>query len=165
MIRAAGPGDIPAIMSIWNPVIRDTLITFNPQEKTAADLAHLLAAKADAGHPFLVAEAAGLVLGFATYGAFRSGAGYAHTMEHTVILAPAARGQGTGRALIAGLVAQARAAGAHSLIAGVSAANPGGVAFHAAVGFAEVARLPQVGRKFDQWLDLVLMQKFLDFPA
>jgi phosphinothricin acetyltransferase len=55
----------------------------------------------------------------------------------------------------------ARAAGGHTMFGGVSAANPQGVAFHAAVGYREVARLPEVGRKFGQWLDLVLMQKHL----
>jgi len=29
------------------------------------------------------------------------------------------------------------------------------------MGCAEVATLHEVGRKFDRWLDLVLMQKFL----
>jgi phosphinothricin acetyltransferase len=49
----------------------------------------------------------------------------------------------------------------HSMIAGVSAENPGGRAFHARIGYAQVAVLAQVGRKFDRWLDLILMQKLL----
>lgn len=59
------------------------------------------------------------------------------------------------------LMAAAKAEGCHSMFAGVSGENPEGVLFHKAIGFAEVARLPQVGRKFDRWMDLVLMQKFL----
>jgi phosphinothricin acetyltransferase len=160
-LRPATGGDVPAIREIWNAVIRDTLITFNPVEKTEEELAALIAAKAGLGHPFLVAELDGQVTGFATYGQFRGGAGYARTMEHTIILAPASRGRGVGRVLMAALEEHARAAGVHSIFAGVSAANEAGVAFHAALGYAEVARLREVGRKAGQWLDLVLMQKFL----
>jgi L-amino acid N-acyltransferase len=160
-IRAAAPDDIAAILPIWNAIIRDTLIIFSPEERTAQGVAQLLAAKAAAGEPFLVAEIGGRVQGFAIYGPFRGGAGYVHTMEHTIILAPGARGHGAGRALIAALEDHGRAAGIHSLFAGISATNAEGIAFHAAIGFAEVARLPQVGRKWGQWLDLVLMQKFL----
>lgn len=164
-LRPATAADAAAILAIWNPVIRDTLITFNPSEKTEAELIALLQGKAALGQPFMVADAGGQVQGFATYGQFRGGAGYAHTLEHTLILAPQARGQGMGRALITALEEHARAQGAHSMFGGVSAANPKGIAFHAAVGYAEVARLKQVGFKAGQWLDLVLMQKFLQFPA
>ena len=47
------------------------------------------------------------------------------------------------------------------MIAGVSAENPDGVAFHSALGFAEVARIARAGHKFGRFIDLVLMQKFL----
>jgi phosphinothricin acetyltransferase len=47
------------------------------------------------------------------------------------------------------------------MIAAVAGENPGAAAFHAALGYAEVARLPEVGWKFDRWHDLVLMQKML----
>jgi len=160
MIRAAAEGDIAGILAIWNPVIRDTLVTFNPVEKTAGEIARMIAERAAAGHGFLVAEEGG-VAGFATYGQFRGGAGYARTMEHTVMLAPSARGRGIGRALMAALEEHARAGGARSMFAGVSAANPEGRAFHARLGYAEAAVLPAVGFKFGRWLDLVLMQKFL----
>lgn len=160
-VRAAGAADIAGIRPIWNAVIRDTLITFNPVEKTDDDLAALLVGKAAQNYPFLVAEQEGRVAGFATYGQFRGGAGYARTMEHTIILAPAARGRGTGRALLFALEDHARIRGAHSMIAGISAANAAGVAFHAALGYVQVATLPEVGFKFGRWLDLVLMQKFL----
>jgi phosphinothricin acetyltransferase len=160
-IRHATPDDIAGILAIWNPVIRDTAITFNSAEKTPADLAAALRDKAAAGQGFFVATDGAATLGFATYGQFRGGVGYARTLEHTILLAPAARGRGIGRALMGAVCDHARAGGGHSLFAGVSAENPEGRAFHAALGFAEVARLPQVGWKFGRWMDLVLMQKFL----
>ena len=158
IIRRAEAVDIPAILDIWNPLIRDTSVTFTTVEKTAQGLADDLAARGDA---FLVAEAARQILGFATYGPFRGGPGYAHTAEHSVILAGDARGRGVGRALMARLEAQARAQGIHVLIAGVSGENEGAIAFHRAIGFTQGAHLPEVGRKFDRWMDLVLLHKRL----
>lgn len=160
-IRAAAAADAPAIAAIWNPVIRDTLVTFNAVEKTPADIEILIAARAAEGRAFLVAEGPNGLVGFATYFQFRGGIGYAHTMEHTIILSPGAQGTGLGRRMMALLEDHARGQGAHSLIAGVVADNAAGRAFHAALGYAETAILPEVGRKYDRWLDLVLMQKLL----
>lgn len=160
-IRAAGAADVPAILGFWNPMIRDTAVTFAAEEKTPEGLAQLIAARQAAGRAFLVAEQGGAVLGLASYDQFRPSDGYRHTMEHTIILAEAAHGQGIGRALLAAIEDHARTAGAHAMLAAVSAENGAGLGFHAAVGYREVGRLPQVGRKLGRWMDLVLMQKLL----
>ena len=161
MIRDAVPADAPAVAALWNHFIRDTLVTFNFAEKTDAEVAGLVAARQAAGQGFLVAEEAAGLAGFATYAQFRGGVGYARTMEHTILLAERARGRGIGRALMAATEDHARTGGAHSIFGGVSSANPAGRAFHLAVGYAEVAVLREVGRKWDRWLDLHLMQKIL----
>ena len=158
IIRTAAAGDAAPIAALWNPWIETTAITFSTALKTSEGLAADIAARGDA---FLLAEADGALVGFATFFPFRGGPGYARTKEHTVILAPEARGRGVGRALMTALEEVARSQRVHSLFAGVSAENPAGVAFHAAIGFTEAARLPQVGRKFGRWMGLVLMQKFL----
>lgn len=160
-IRPAETADVPAILAIWNPLIRDTAVTFTDAEKTAEGLAQLLAEKRAAGQAFLVAERAGQLAGFATFGPFRAGPGYRHSFEHSICLAREAWGRGVGRALMGRIEAAARAAGGHVLVAGVSAENPDGIAFHAALGYVETGRLPEVGFKFGRWLDLVLMQKRL----
>lgn len=161
LIRAASPEDAVTIAAIWRPVVEETAITFNPVPKTAADVLAMQTERAANGHAFLVAQVDGAVLGFAYTTQFRGGAGYAYTAEHTIVLAPQARGAGLGRALMDTLCDHGRGAGWHSLIAGVSAENPAGVAFHEACGFARIARLPQVGRKFDRWIDLIMLQKML----
>ena len=160
MIRRATSRDATAIAALWNPYIRDTTVTFTRVEKTRADVAHLIRDRDRLGHVTFVAVE-GDLLGFATYAQFRGGAGYSTCMEHSVLLAPGAHGRGVGRALVTAVCAHAGAAGAHQMIAGISGENPQAVAFHAALGFAEIARIPQVGRKFDRFIDLVLMQKFL----
>ncbi|MBA85320.1 GNAT family N-acetyltransferase [Thalassobius sp. S69A] len=160
-IRSALAGDAAAIAALWNPFIRDTAVTFNSALKTPQMIADDIAAKETAGHPFFLAELPDGLAGFATYGQFRGGVGYAHSMEHTVILSARAQGRGVGRALMSAIEDHARASGVHVMMAGVSAENPDGVAFHKAVGYAQVARIPQVGRKFGRWMDLVLLQKLL----
>ncbi|MBV7393844.1 GNAT family N-acetyltransferase [Mameliella sediminis] len=159
VVRSAVPEDAQAICAIWNAVIETSAATFTTQLKTVEGIRGDIAARGDA---FQVAEDAGALLGFATYFQFRGGPGYRFTMEHSIQLAPGARGRGAGRALMARLEEVARQADVHSLWAGVSGENPDGIAFHARLGFVEVARLPQVGHKFGRWMDLVLMQKILE---
>lgn len=161
MIREARPADAEAIAALWNPIIRDSVITFNPVEKTTADILDTLAARKAQGHPFLVAELDGQVAGFATYFQFRAGDGYARTMEHSVNLAPVARGRGLGRALMDRLEDHARARGMRMLIGAITATNADSLAFHAARGFVEVGRIPDAGWKFGQYHTLVLMQKLI----
>lgn len=157
IVRAAELRDAAAIAAVLNPVIRDSTISFKPNELTLDEVSDLIATAPG----IFVAEAAGNVVGFASYDQFRSGLGYARSMEHSIILGPDARGYGTGRALMAAVEDHARAAGVGSLWAGVSGENPGGVAFHTRLGFETIAVLPKVGFKFERWLDLTLMRKWL----
>ncbi len=158
ILRAARAGDAGGIVAIWNPVIEKTAITFTTDLKTEAGIAADIVGRNGA---FLVAERDGKVIGFATYGAFRGGPGYAWTREHSIMLAPGVRGLGLGRSLMQALCDHATGQGVHSLWAGISGENPAAVPFHAALGFVEVARLPEVGFKFGRWMDLILMQKML----
>ena len=138
---------------MWNGMISDTLSTFTTDLKTNSAIADMIATR-----PVLVLPDN---TGFATYGPFRSGPGYGATVEHTILIDPAVQGHGQGRALMQALMGQARDTGHHVMVAGISGANPGAVAFHTALGFDTVAQMPEVGRKNGQWLDLILMQKLL----
>lgn len=157
-IRHAAPDDASPIAAIWNPLIRDTAVTFASAEKTGDDIRRLIAERRAA---FLVAEEEGAVLGFASFAPFRGGSGYLRTMEHTIILGRAAQGRGVGRRLIEALAEEAARREARSLIAAVSGENAAGIAFHSATGFEIRGRIPEAGYKFGRFLDLVLMQRRL----
>ncbi|MCV3272949.1 GNAT family N-acetyltransferase [Roseobacter sinensis] len=158
MIRPAEPVDAPAIAALWNAMIRETLSTFTTVEKTDAEIEALISERRGA---VFVAESAGACGGFVTFGPFRAGPGYAATVEHTVIVASTTQRAGVGRRLMLAAEEAARADGKHVMVGGISQTNIAAQAFHARLGYAEVARMPEVGRKADRWLDLVLMQKIL----
>ena len=155
--RPALPTDAIEIARIWNGYIRDSLVTFNSIEKTIREVQDLIA-----NQPFFVAEATQnipkTIIGFATYGAFRNGIGYAHSKEHTVMIAPDNTQGGAGRALMSAIMDEARSNGTHSLFAGITGSNQPAIDFHRTLGFIHRAHIPEAGYKFAQWHDLVLMQ-------
>ncbi len=161
MIRPATAADAPALAALLNHWILHTAVTFNPVPKTENDILDMIAAKAAAGHAFLVAEDTGQVIGQASYGQFRSGLGYRTCMEHSISLLPGSHGKGLGRALLAAVEDHARSQGVHQMIAGISGENAAGRAFHARVGYRHLVTIPEAGHKFGRFIDLVLMQKFL----
>lgn len=161
MIRPATAADAPALAALLNHWIEHTAVTFNPIPKTTDDILLMIASKAAAGHAFFVAEEAGQVIGQASYGQFRGGAGYRTCMEHSISLLPGTARRGLGRTLLTAIEDHARAAGAHQMIAGVSGENPDGRAFHERLGYRHIATIPEAGFKFDRYIDLVLMQKIL----
>lgn len=154
MIRPATAADAQAIADLWNPWIKDTAITFTSALKTPQDVAQMIATR-----PAVLTTSD--VAGFATYGQFRAGIGYATCMEHTIVLSPKAQGRGLGRALLHAVEAHAAQHGAHQMIAGISGENPDAIRFHAALGYTEIARVTEAGFKFGRHMDLVLMRKFL----
>lgn len=155
MIRKAVRSDAADVQVIWNALIKETTVTFNSVAKTEDEVAAFIADK-----PVFVADQDGVV-GFASYGPFRSGIGYARIAEHSIVLIQSAQGFGLGRGLMDAVSAHAKSHGIHSLIAGVSGENTAGQAFHAHLGFQEVGRIAEAGFKFDRYIDLVLMQKRL----
>lgn len=156
MITPATPADAAQITALWNEVISETTVTFTSAPKTQSSIEDLMKAQ-----PVFVARDAVDCIGFATYSQFRAGDGYRLTQEHAIYLTHKARGRGLGRGLMQAVEDHARAAGSHSLIAGISAENTQGIAFHGTMGFVQVGYVPEVGHKFGRFLDLVLMQKRL----
>ena len=160
-IREARETDAGAIAAIINHEIRTGLAIWRYAERPVEDIRAMIAGRLAAGQAVLVAEDGTGVRGWGGYGPFRTGEGYDRTAEHSVHIAPDAQRLGIGRALLEQLIAHAARAGVHALIGGIDDTNTGSIALHRQMGFFEVGRLPEVGWKFDRWLNLVLMQKTL----
>jgi L-amino acid N-acyltransferase len=165
LIEDAKEADLPGILAIYNDVIARSTAVYSPDPVTLENRFEWWSGRMAKGYPVLVARDAQGVSGFATFGEFRAWPGYRYTVEHSVHVREDCRGQGIGSELVRALFPRATAMGKHVMIAGVDAANAASIRFHEALGFERVALLKEVGRKFDRWLDLVLLQRWLDAPG
>lgn len=156
-IRSAAPQDLPAITEIYNDGGVSTTASYDLTPVTVANRRDWYQKLIARDYPVLVAEEEGQILGYANYGPFRDKAGYAQTVEHTVYVRDGNRAAGCGRMLMTTLIDHARGNGMHVMLGMVDADNESSLAFHRRLGFVEVGRLPQVGRKFERWLDLVIL--------
>ena len=167
-IRDATEHDLPAISSLYNALIPTTTVAWTETPETLDERRRWFAARSGDGDATLVADAGPGpghgVVGYAAFGPFRDNAkwpGYRLTVEHTIHVDTAWHGRGVGRGLMEALLERARRQHLHAMIGAVDGANEASIRFHERLGFEVVARLPEVGRKFDRWLDLVLLQRLL----
>lgn len=160
-ILDADEANLPGILAIYNDAVQNTTAIWN---ETLVDLANrrawLLERQAQ-GFPVLVALDAGEVLGYASYGTWRNFEGFRHTVEHSVYVRRDQRGQGLGLRLMQALIERARTADLHVMIAAIEAENASSIRLHQRLGFVVTGQMPQVGRKFERWLDLTFMQLIL----
>ena len=160
-VRPASAVDAEGILEIYNRAVTSTTDTFDLVPRTLEQQLAWIADHAGA-HPASVAvDADGTVLGFGSLSPYRPRPAYATTVEDSVYVAEWARGRGIGRALLADLVRVGREHGFHSVIGRIVGHNEVSIGLHRACGFTEVGVEREVGRKFNRWLDVVVMQLLL----
>lgn len=161
IVRDATMEDAADILAIYNFAALNTTAVWTDGASDLQSRRDWISARQQAGFPVLVAMNGAHVVGFASFGDFRPWPGYRHTVENSVYVDERHHRLGIGRNLVSALIERAGAMKKHVMIAGIESANTASIALHASLGFAEVARMPEVGCKFGRWLDLVLMQKQL----
>ena len=165
-IRAATAADIPVITAIYDHAVRHGTASFEIEPPDAAEMARRQKVLLDGGYPYLVAEADGVLAGYAYAGAYRPRPAYRWSVEDSVYVAPTMHRRGIGAALLGRLIAEAEQRGFRQMIAviGDSAQTPS-VELHAALGFRRIGAVQNVGFKLGRWLDTVLMQRELGAGA
>ena len=161
LIRPAQEDDLPAIVAIYNDVMRTSFTIWREDPTSLAERREWLAETSTLGHPVLVATDSSGPLGFIAAEPFRSWPGYAATWEHSVHVRQDVRSRGVGGRLLEAMEATLRARGAHIMVAGIDSENDGSLRFHARAGFLETGRMPEVGQMRGSWRDLILLQKTL----
>lgn len=161
LLRAFTWSDVPAITAIYRHYVEETVITFETEPPSEAVMADRFGKMQDLGHPLIVAEQAGRVIGYAYASFYRPRAAYRFTCEDSIYLDKGAVGQRIGGLLLARLLEESKAAGFKQMLAVITAERANSVRLHEKLGFRKVGHYDQVGYKFDRWLDIVHLQKAL----
>jgi phosphinothricin acetyltransferase len=162
VLRPCERTDIPAITAIYGDAVRHGCASFELEPPDEREMAARLEVLVGSGFPYLVAEVEGQVAGYAYAGAYRPRPAYGATVENSVYVDPRHHGRGLGRALLAGLIAEAEARGFRQMVAVIGdSANLPSIRLHKGLGFDHVGTLRSVGWKHGRWLDTVLMQRAL----
>ena len=160
MVRIATESDIPAMLAIYAPYVQHTTVSFEYEVPTREEFTCRFR-EVTAQFPWLVWEEEGRVLGYAYAARPFARAGYAWCAEPSIYLQDSARGRGIGAALYAVLEAILDAQGYCTLDALITRENRASLHFHRKCGYSNALVLPNCGRKFGRWLDLVWMEKRL----
>ena len=160
IIRTATVADAAAIREIYNHEVENTTATMDLVPRSLADQEQWISDRSGA-FATIVAEVDGLVVGFAAFSPYKERAAYRPTVEDSVYVRRDLGGRGIGKALLTALIDVAASSGFHSMMARIEASGAASRALHTACGFREVGVEVEVGRKFNRWIDMVLMQRLL----
>jgi L-amino acid N-acyltransferase len=159
-VRRATLTDAEAIRRIYNVEVLGSTVTTDLVPRSLDDQREWLV-EHSGPYPAVVAESDGRVAGFGSLSPYRSRPAYATTVEDSVYVERDQRGRGIGKLLLAELVSVGAAHGFHAVMARITGGQEPSIALHRSCGFEQVGVEREVGRKFGQWLDVVLMERLL----
>ena len=159
-IRPASLSDAQAIQAIYTPYVEKTAFTFEYEVPSVQEFEKRIC-KTLEKYPYLVAEENGQVLGYAYASTYYARTAYDWTTELSIYLHEDARGRGLGSQLYDALEKR----GFLRFLACIAVPNEASIVMHEKRGYVQVAHFPKVGYKFEQWHDIVWMQKTIDGPV
>lgn len=159
-LRLASPADAESIRSIYNHEVLHSFATFDLVPRTLEDQREWIERRSGA-FAALVAVEGSTVVGFGSLSPYKERAAYRTSVEDSVYVAGGQQGRGIGKMIVTELLHVARASGFHAVFARISGPSDASRALHASCGFELVGIEREVGRKFNRWLDVAIMQALL----
>src|SRR5690606_20100518 len=162
IIRDAVPEDMAAVQRIYAYHVLHGTATFEETPPSVQDMQARHAAITTQGMPYLVALRGEQIVGYCYANAYRPRVAYRYTLEDSIYLAEGQSGRGLGKALLTALIARCEQGPWRQLIAVIGGRhNAASIGLHRSLGFAHVGTQPATGFKFNQWLDVIFMQRAL----
>ena len=160
-LRAAEISDAEAIRTIYNHEVVHTAATFDLVPRTLDDQVSWLQARSGAFSAIVAIDDTGEVVGFGALSPYKERAAYRTSVEDSVYVRRDLGGQGVGSLILGRMVEVAADSGFHAIFARINASGEASIALHRKWGFELVGIEREVGRKFNRWHDVALMQRLL----
>ena len=160
-IRSAAANDAPDIARIYNHYIAHSVITFETDEVSAADMAERVTETLSIPLPWLVAEYDDKFLGYAYASKWKGRCAYRYAVESTIYLDPGKTGNGAGTRLYEALIEKTRELKMHAMIGGIALPNDASIRLHEKLGFEKIGHFREVGFKQERWVDVGYWQLML----
>jgi len=163
VLRDATADDLAAINEIYNHYVLTCTCTYQEVPDTLASRTAWFE-EHGANYPVIVAEVNGEVVAWGSlsaWGVAHKRNAYRFTAEDSVYIRNGWQGRGLGTIILAELIRRAKTLGFHSILASISSDRTPSIRLHEKLGFVKLAHLPEIGFKFDRWLDVVHLQKRL----
>lgn len=164
-LRDATLDDVEQIAEIWRHYVSTSTANLEESPPTTQTVRQDLEVIFAKGYPFIAAVEGGTLCGYAYIGSFNDRSGYRFCCEDSIYLLESHAGKGLGKRMLETLIQRLKTEGITtqvlakiSLPAEAALQDIPSCRLHMAAGFYEAGRLKKVGRKFDQWLDVVILQ-------
>lgn len=154
VIRAGERRDVKRLLDIYNYEVECATATFDLTPRTLEERMEWFE-EHRGHHPLIVAEKDGEVAGYATLSPYRTKEAYKSTVELSVYVDAAFRGQGIGKALMEEILRMAREDETlHTVISVITGGNAVSTRIHEEFGFIHCGTMREVGEKFGKLLDI-----------
>jgi L-amino acid N-acyltransferase YncA len=145
----------PEVLAIYQAGLDDGDASF----ETSAPAWGVWNASHLAEHRFVAVDREGCVLGWVAASPVSSRCVYAGVVEHSVYVAPSARGRGVGLALLRALIDSTETAGVWTIQSGVFPENTASLALHERAGFRQIGVRERIGSHHGRWRDVVTIER------
>ncbi len=159
LIRPAAMADAALVAGLYNYYVKETFITFEEEEVPPAEIGRRIEAVVSASLPWLIAERAGQIVGYAYASKWHARTAYRFSAEITVYVDSNQKRLGVGSRLYDRLFPILLARGIHAVVASIALPNEPSVALHEKFGLSKVAHFSEVGFKFNRWIDVGYWQR------
>jgi L-amino acid N-acyltransferase YncA len=166
-IRIADTEDAVELLKIYRPYVTDTAISFEYKVPTVQEFAGRIE-NILKKYPYLVAECAGEIIGYAYAAPFKERAAYDWSVETTIYIRMDCRQSGVGRKLYIKLEELLKKQGVLNMNACIAwpekedeRLTMASIYFHEKLGYQMVGKFHKSGYKFNRWYDMVWMEKLI----